>query len=586
MAITGRMWDWSLLAKTGSKVALPTPAGEHACANVLGGRPRVLRRDRPILVHGYPDLRPRPLEFLLLAPGLLSASCGGAADSAETPPHLLLVSVDCLRADHLSAYGYPRETSPRLDRFAAEGVRFERAYSTTSWTLPSHLSMLTGLPVSAHGIDDDRLWLRRDGDGEPIPAPLRAAFVSERLSDAGYATAGFYTWKYLEPRFGFGPGFDVYERLGHNFYSHPEVGPEFERLRQANDVDGMKALAEEWPALFDDTHPSSPETIDRAIEWLDGHVAATPDRPFFLFVHLFDVHDPYTPPEPYFSMFDPDYEGPIDGRRVTSPDSPVHAGMAKRDLERLVSLYDGAIRFVDAEIGRLLDHLDRLGVSDDTLAVITADHGEEFFEHGQKTHRNQLYLESVGVPLLMRWPRGLPEPRVVAGNAGLVDIAPTLLAAAGLSPAAPTAGVDLLPFARGERENPSRTYLSELVRFEGDDPVPRRLLSVARGDRQTLLETRGRAPWAGRTFDLPEDPGQRAGDVAASVWIEEELAALRDALTRLRAANPARGVAGAPLSELELAELAAAGYAGGDEAIEGGEPTERLSMDGGVWPDE
>lgn len=531
-------------------------------------------------------MRPRPHTLLFLALLPVAGGCGGDAEPAEPPPHLVLVSVDCLRADHLGSYGYPRDTSPRLDRLAGEGVRFERAYATTSWTLPSHLSMLTGLPVSAHGIDDDRLWGRRDAAGDPIPAPLRAEFVSERLADAGYATAGFYTWKYLEPRFGFGPGFDVYERLGHTFYSHPEVGPEFERLRAANDVEGMKALAAAWPALFDDTHPSSPETIDRAIGWLDAHVGATPDRPFFLFVHLFDVHDPYTPPEPYFSMFDPDYEGPIDGRRVTSPDSPVHPGMAKRDLERLVSLYDGAIRFVDTEIGRLLDRLDALGLADDTLVVVTADHGEEFFEHGQKTHRNQLYRESVGVPLLLRWPRGLPEPRVVPGNAGIVDIAPTLLAAAGLEPAAPVAGVDLLAFARGDRENTARTYLSELVRFEGDERVPRRLVSIARGDRQTLVETRGRAPWSGRSFELADDPKQLAGAPVQRDRLEEELEALRAELTRLRAGNPPRSTDGAPLSELELAELAAAGYAGGNEEIAADPERDRLSLDGGVWPDE
>lgn len=526
-------------------------------------------------------LRPAPLTALLLL-----TACGGA-EEASTPPHLVLVSIDCLRADHLGAYGYERDTSPRIDGLAEEGVRFERAYSTTSWTLPSHLSMLTGLPISAHGIDDDRLWLRRDDAGTPLPAPLRAEFVSEHLSGAGYATAGFYTWKYLEPRFGFGPGFDVYERLGHNFYSHPVVGPEFERLRVAGDTDGMKALAAEHPELFDDTHVSSPETIDRAIGWLDGHIERTPDRPFFLFVHLFDAHDPYTPPEPYFSMFDPEYEGSIDGRRVTSPDSPVHPGMNPRDLARLVSLYDGAIRFVDSELGRLFDRLEEHGIEEDTLIAVTADHGEEFFEHGRKTHRHQLYQESVGVPLILRWPSGLPAGRVVEGNAGIVDLAPTLLSAAGITvEGSSMAGVDLLPIARGARENAERVYLSELVRFEGTDPVPTRLLSIARGNNQTILQTRGATPWSGEVFDLSSDPGQVTGLELDRDGLEQELESLRSSLHELRRRNPLRSTEGIPLTELELQELAAMGYAGGDEDIVGEGDSERLSLDGGVWPDE
>ena len=522
-------------------------------------------------------------------------ACGPSPPPAPGRPNVLLVSVDCLRADHLSCYGYSRETSPTLDRLAGEGVRFERVHATTSWTLPSHLSMLTGLPVSAHGVDDDRLWQRTAQDGAALPAPLRAVFLPELLAQAGYATAGFYTWKYLEPRFGFGPGFDLYERLGHTFYSHPLVGPEFERLRQAGDAEGMQALMAAHPALFDDTHPSTPEAIDRARAWLDEHARERAGRPFFLFVHLFDVHDPYTPPEPWFSMFDPDYEGPIDGRRITSPDSPVHARMRPRDLERVISLYDGAIRFVDAELARLFARLDELGVAQDTLVIVTGDHGEEFFEHGMKTHRNQLYQESVRVPLLLRWPRGLPGGRVVPGNAGLVDIAPTVLAAASLAPATPLGGVDLLPIARGTAGNGERTYVSELVLFAPGESVPTRQLAIARGSRQTLFTTKGAAPWSARAYDLERDPAQQAGEPVDEARIAEDLAALRAELAALRAAQPARAADARPLDPRELAELAALGY-GGDGAQSsdprdgvperGTDAPERLSLDGGVWPDE
>src|SRR5688572_8062213 len=126
----------------------------------------------------------------LRAAGALFFLLATACEPAERPrPNVLLVSIDTLRADHLSCYGYERPTSPRLDRLAKEGVLFERAVSTTSWTLPAHLSMLTGLPISAHGACDDRLWDRRDARGELIPPPLRGTFFAESLQAAGYATA-------------------------------------------------------------------------------------------------------------------------------------------------------------------------------------------------------------------------------------------------------------------------------------------------------------------------------------------------------------------------------------------------------------
>lgn len=528
-----------------------------------------------------PHLRPMPRQpprVPLLCIFLLAA-CGSGEDPPPARPNLCLVSVDCLRADHLSCYGYDRETSPVLDRLAGEGVRFERCLATTSWTLPAHLSMLTGLPLSGHGVDDDRLWTRRNSDGEPLEVPLRGVFLSEALSSAGYDTAGFYTWKYLEPRFGFGPGFDVYERLAHTFYSHPEVGPRFEALREAEDVEGMKALAEEYPDLFDDTTPTAPEVVDRALAWLDGREG---DAPFFLFLHVFDCHDPYTPPAPFDRMFDPDYEGPIDGRRVTAPDSPVHPDMDPRDLRHLVARYDGAIRFVDDELGRFVEGLEQRGLDASTLLAVTGDHGEEFYEHGRKTHRKQLYLESIAVPLILRWPDGLPAGRVVEGNVGLVDLMPTFCSAAGVPVPAPTMGVDLLPAARGEAGNPPRTYLSELVVFD-QGAVPRRLVSIVRGHEQHLLATRGAEPWQAAVLDLAEDPlGRGRGEPLAE---PPSLDRLRTALRRLREAQPGRET-GEPLSDRDLDELAAMGYGGhGEEAAGSGAEDDRLVLDGGVWLD-
>ena len=411
----------------------------------------------------------------ILILGTIAASCGEPPPHAPKRPNVLLISIDTLRADHLGCYGYERDTSPRIDALAREGVLFERVLSTSSWTLPAHLSLLTGLPVSAHGICDDRLWTRKDREGHPIAAPLRARFLSEELRSQGYRTAGFFSWKYLEPQFGFGPGFEVWQRLGYSLFSDPTVGPQFEKLRAAGDIAGLQRLAAAHPELpTDEGTPCAAQVVDSALAWLDELEAG---QNFLLFVHLFDVHDPYTPPPPFDTRFDPDYEGPIDGRRVTSPDSPVRGDMPPRDLEHLVALYDGGIAWIDSEVGRLLDSLQARGLARDTLVILTADHGEEFFEHGFKTHRRQLYLETSGVPLLMRWPAGLPATRRVAGTVGSIDVAASIYEATGIEPSSPTGGHSLLELARNDRGRGSRPYLAELQLFT-ETPVPERHLAL------------------------------------------------------------------------------------------------------------
>ena len=277
-----------------------------------------------------------------MAGALIVASC--TSEPAAAPrPNVLLVSIDTLRADHLSSYGYERETSPNLDALARRGARFERTFSTTSWTLPSHMSMLTGLPISAHGICDDRLWSLTDDAGSPAPVEQIGVFIPEVLKDEGYRTGGFYTWQYVDQRYGFGPGFETFERWGHTFYSDEAVSAEWNRLREAGDKPGIEALQARHPELFDPAHMSSPETIGRALEWIDEVKADTPDAPFFAFVHLFDVHDPYTPPAPFDTKFDPDYTGTIDGKNITAANSPFVRDMPKADFDHVVALYDGGI---------------------------------------------------------------------------------------------------------------------------------------------------------------------------------------------------------------------------------------------------
>ncbi len=517
-------------------------------------------------------LRNRISRSALAALLALIVCCSEAPD--QPPPNVLLISIDTLRADHLACYGYERETSPRLDRLAAEGVRVERCVAPTSWTLPSHVSMLTGNPISVHGIDDDRRWEVQGPGGAPVSPTLHGKFLPEALASEGYRSAGFFTWKYLDPRYGFGPGFESWERLGHTFYSHPVVGAEYRELDAAGDVEGLKALLAQHPTLFDAAHNTSPEVVERTTQWLSAHAERGAGQPFFLFAHFFDVHDPYVTPEPYHSMFDPDYDGPIDGMRITSPDSPVHAGMDPRDLHNLVARYDGGIRYVDDQVGQVLDHLDSLGLAENTLVIVTSDHGEEFFEHGKKTHRQQLYPESIQVPLILRWPAGIPAGRVLRGTAGLVDIAPTVAHATGADFGHPLGGHSLLPLPPDDTLE-ERSYLSELLLFD-QGPVPLRQFALSEGaQRASIGRARGAAPW-----EIEPAPADRPAFEAS---FQERI----DQLSQLRALLPNRTLGAGPRTAAELDELAAGGYSGDDEgtSVEASENGERLSVQGGIWPD-
>jgi arylsulfatase A-like enzyme len=523
-----------------------------------------------------------------LAPWLaLLAACGGGSEApVARRPNVLLISLDTLRADHLSAYGYARETSPRIDALARDGVLFERAVAPTSWTLPAHLSMLTGLSISAHGVCDDRLWQAREPDGAPRAIPFRGTFLPELFKNAGYDTAGFYTWKYLEPRFGFGPGFDTYERIGSSVFSDPELAKRFEALRAAGDTAEIQRWMAESPLAFDEQRPTADEAVDAALAWLDARAG---DAPFFLFLHLFDIHDGYVPPAPFDARFtDPGYAGPVTGRRVTAPDSPVRPDMAPADLAQLVALYDGEIAWVDSQVGRVLDRLDELGLAGDTVVVLTSDHGEEFFEHGGKTHRAQLYAESVHVPLVVAWPGELPAGRRVAGTVGLVDVLPTIAGLAGVAAPKGLTGRDLSAIARGA-ENPPVGYLTELVVFPADGAgEPLFHVGLVLGDEHVLVHAGHGDARRFATFDLARNPAEvgfghavAAGSDAARA-IERRLDEQRSRARSAREQAPPRAGTATPLSPSDLAELAALGYAhGGGPAA--GDAGERLCLDGCVW---
>jgi arylsulfatase A-like enzyme len=515
-----------------------------------------------------------------LALGLALASCGHERAEAKRP-NVLLISIDTLRADALSSYGCADATSPNLDRLAERGVLFEDVTSTTSWTLPAHISMLTGLTISAHGICDERLWHAVEIPGGPNELPLHGEYLSESLGRAGYTSGGFYTWKYLDSKFGFGQGFETWRRVGSTVWADGPAHERYTQLMEAGDRDAIHAWIQEDPDAFDQQAPTADQVVDAGLDWIDGHR----EEPFFLFLHIFDVHDDYVPPAPFDTAFDPDYEGPVDGTKVSSLDSKINGGLPKRDLDHLQALYHGEVAWVDAQIGRLLTELESRGLTEDTLVVVTADHGEEFYEHNHKTHRTQLFRETTAVPLIFSWPGHLPEGQRIAGPVGIVDIAPTVSALADVAPPVSVSGRDLTPIMRGEAPNSETTYLSELMLFQKGSPIPLRHTALLRGDRHWLriVDREGRASgvWFDRAQNpLETGPGEAFGPGSAEMGtFDALLAPVREATRLQRSLAPSRAALFTEITSTDAKELAGMGYLDGATPVVM-QDSERLCLDG------
>jgi arylsulfatase A-like enzyme len=254
---------------------------------------------------------------------------------------------------------------PTIDRLAREGVVFERAYSPTSWTLPAHVTLLSGMQPHHHRTVAWRDTIRPE-----------EVLLQEELSRRGYETIGLWSGPLLHPYYGFARGFDSYESC----MSKEFDGEEHE----------MKGVVE---SHSDRTNPAIKR---RFADW----VARRSGRPFFAFVHMWDVHYDYIPPASYAAMFtDPAYAGKLDGRHIIDRGFPDDASPA--DVAHLIALYDGEIRYTDDTLGRMLAALEKAGALASTIVVVTADHGEEFHEHGGKTHHRTVYTESVHVPLVV-----------------------------------------------------------------------------------------------------------------------------------------------------------------------------------------
>jgi arylsulfatase A-like enzyme len=362
-------------------------------------------------------------------------------------PNFILISVDTLRADHLGCYGYFRNTSPNIDKFAKEGILFRNCVGISSWTLPSHLSMLTGLYPISHGANT-----RRD---KLIDKVLT---LPEALKDKGYVTAGFVSGYFVSSEFGYKQQFDIYD--------------------------------ERYLASFKDI--TSDKINEAAISWLKQNFS----KKFFLFIHYYDVHFDYIPPPPYNVMFDANYQGDLTGKKYYKKASITD----KRDLEHMIALYDGEIRWTDSHIGKLLEEIERLGVDNRTVIILTSDHGDEFLEHGRKGHGNNLYETTIHTPFILKIPGG--EKGVIRDDPiSPVDIMPTLLALAGVHIKVELDGRDLTNL-----EDKKRAIFSELnfkSHIYRDINIQK---SIRLGRYKMIFDfLRGEQKF----FDLKEDPQEK-----------------------------------------------------------------------------
>ena len=456
------------------------------------------RRTIPIVLTNSKPRRLGLIGFGLA--GLCLLGCGRASDPA--PRHLVLVSVDTLRADRLGSYGYARPTSPAIDALAASGVLFEHASTPSPWTLPAHASLFTGHWPARHGVKGHR---------EGLPAGI--ATLAERLSAAGFETAAAVNSHHLTDRYGLHRGFD-----------------ELAYVRES--------LAAREPS----------PVLDAVLDWLA--MPQRGERPFFLFVHLYDVHSDYA------SL--PDYEGRFVGQEPAVADGTTAQLLAFRrgevalgpaDAGRLSDLYDAGVAQLDDGVARLRDRLASLGLLDETLLVLTSDHGEEFLEHGGVLHGRTHYEELVRIPLIFSGP-GLPEGLRVTTLASLVDVVPTVLAVFGLPPAEDVDGIDLSALWSGSEGDPGRVVFYGADHNNRVDDAKR----AARRGAFKLLHDRSDGSYA--LHDLARDPGETRDvsdlhpDVrrALEARIEAYLSLERDA-ARL-----------APLGPEEAERLRALGY--------------------------
>jgi arylsulfatase A-like enzyme len=416
-------------------------------------------------------------------PGSLFLNSCAKKQTARKAANIILISIDTLRADHLGCYGYSRDTSPNIDRFVTESIRFANAYAPTPWTLPSHAAMLTGIHPFKFGMDS-----QHSGIPENVP------FLAENLKEAGYQTVAFVDSMpkgFLGADRGFARGF-------YKFYHAPFKM----NLKYKYDMS---------------------VTVDVAKQWLRE---CNKSKPFFLFLHTKSTHVvpkvengdprgfPYDKPDPYRSRYLTDQQAllhwnPSFVGYLLHYNTLLASGKIKSDefprqrIEALKAQYDASIYYTDEYFGKLLKNLDEMKLLDNTIIVFTADHGEAFLEHRFFLH-NEVYKQLMHVPLIIRLPAGC-NGRTIKTPVGLEDITPTILS---------LVDVDIPEMVTGEQlpmtsavNRPERQFYG-YYQFGSKEFFDE--FSLMEGDWKLVYQKYPNGKWQSELYNIAEDPEEQS----------------------------------------------------------------------------
>jgi arylsulfatase A-like enzyme/Tfp pilus assembly protein PilF len=403
-----------------------------------------------------------------------------------SPPDILIITLDTTRADHIGAYGDRRARTPRLDRLASEGVLFERALAAAPITLPAHVSLFTGLNPYAHGVRNNGNFALKD-----------EATLATMLHARGYRTAAFVSAFVLDRRFGLAAGFDHYD----------------DRMDGNGRVGGAP-----WPVKNIEPERPGDRTARAAVDWLTAN--ASSEQALFVWIHLYDPHDPYEPPSPFREAF---------------ADRP----------------YDGEIAFADQAIGSVLDSFEGLGRRAPPIVAVAGDHGESLGEHDEVTHSMFVYESTMRVPMIIAWPGHLPAGRRMPAIARAIDLAPTLVDLAVSAKFSMANGQSLVPAIAGQAAAPGSAYGETFFPLFYMNWAPLRSIQ---DERWKFID----APVA-ELYDLSTDPREQTNLTERE---PARAAALRRALDQETGNDRVGAMNERPMDAETVQKLAALGYIG------------------------
>lgn len=432
-----------------------------------------------------------------------------SGNSEEKPPwNLIIVSIDTLRPDHMGCYGYSRPTSPIMDRFAKENILFKNVYAQSPYTLPSHVSLFTSQYPTTHGVYSEEHRIARG-----------TTLLSEVLAQEGWATACFCNGGYLSHEYGFQQGFDLYcevDPIGHRYFEGTKVNKN--RLS-----DGSLG------------------SLDMAFEWIEDHA----DFPFYLFLHTFMVHE-FLPPRAYAELFNDGMPAGLDPlsevRKKINNDYFKEHGWTAEELAFFKNMYDGGIRASDDMFGELLEFLDANGLSENTIIVMTSDHGEEFLEHGGRGHSYTIYDELIRIPMIMKIPGFKTGATEIEATINQVDVLPSVLELMGIDGPPYQQGRSFVPLLT--EGNPSnRTVYAEVDlrnRSTRKCVIQGEWKYILGDDTESLMFP---APANKELFRLSEDPGEQRNRAEENPEVLEKFEALLNKIRKdMDAFNDAMGL--------------------------------------------